>query len=472
MLLTAFPQLSGKAFFARAEKFFHSRAYIVLVAALMVLSETLGGEPMIFYLYFALGAGALLLTEDTAGILPIACCSYMTISPRNNPVRHTGTVFTQPAFMIQLAVLLSVSVALILIKVIMLGIAGKLNVGFPRLLPGLVLLGAAYMLGGLTDSYEARSAFFGFVQFCVLAFFYTLFLTTDCFSKLPKDVLFFLFSAIGAGLLVEVAGMYVHGFLIAGAKFCRYYLFTGWGVYNNVACVLAMCIPAPCYFACVRRRSYLYVLLSTLFYLGVVFTQSRSGIFFGAVVYAGSVIYVLFSCEKRERKNVWILGALLAAGLVVFAAVFRVQLLALFRSLLAEGTDFNYRDTIYRRCWEAFLRSPVFGVGFYRTPGFSFEGLCSFMPPRAHDTYLQLLASCGIFGMIAYLIHRADTVVLFLRRPSLGRNAAALMVLALLLTSTLDCHFFNIGPVILYSTILAFVEAQRRKNRTELFVRI
>ncbi|MBP5242287.1 MAG: hypothetical protein J6Z36_01175 [Clostridia bacterium] len=51
-----------------------------------------------------------------------------------------------------------------------------------------------------------------------------------------------------------------------------------------------------------------------------------------------------------------------------------------------------------------------------------------------------------------------QTVILFVKKPTLAKTFIGLGVLALLLTSLLDCHFFNIGPGILYSVFLAFAE--------------
>lgn len=44
------------------------------------------------------------------------------------------------------------------------------------------------------------------------------------------------------------------------------------------------------------------------------------------------------------------------------------------------------------------------------------------------------------------------------RRPTPRKTFLGLCVLALLLTSFVDCHFFNFGPVIIYSALLLFIE--------------
>ena len=103
-------------------------------------------------------------------------------------------------------------------------------------------------------------------------------------------------------------------------------------------------------------------------------------------------------------------------------------------------------------------------MGFYETPGFTFDEFSHFMPPRAHDTYMQLLASCGLLGILAYGLHRLDTVVLYLQRPTHEKTFIALVVAALLLTSVVDCNFFNFGPGIIYGVLLAFAEGHSVKR--------
>ena len=38
-------------------------------------------------------------------------------------------------------------------------------------------------------------------------------------------------------------------------------LTTGWGMYNNIGCIIAMCIPASFYFASVKAKGWRFTLL-------------------------------------------------------------------------------------------------------------------------------------------------------------------------------------------------------------------
>ena len=121
------------------------------------------------------------------------------------------------------------------------------------------------------------------------------------------------------------------------------------------------------------------------------------------------------------------------------------------------------RFNIYKEGFKAFLKYPVFGQSFFPTDFVPYDfsildSFSSFFPPRWHNTIIQILSSCGIVGILAYLFHRFQTIKLFFKNRSLEKSFIFLSILVLLLTSMLDCHFFNIGPTLFYSMALAFSE--------------
>ncbi len=466
MLIQAFPRLKGSFLCTCLEDFFRSPAYLVLAVALMTVSEVLGFELEVYYTFLVLVLIGFLFCDDTIAGVPIACCGYMTLSPGNNPVKHPETTaFTDAAFLLQFIVILSLIGALVLAKWAAVLVEKGRNVPFPRLFGGLAGLGIAYMLGGLDlGGVQLRSALFGFAQFVSLALLYVFFITTLDFSRIRKSYIAGLFMAIGFGICIEIADMYTIDGVFQGLTVDRGSLYTGWGVYNNVACIMAMCMPAPAYFAATRRRGWPYTVVTAIFYLAVVFTQSRGGILFGTVMAFLCAFYILLACRREARQGHLVVGIVALASALVVLLFAREKVLDIFHSLVEAGANPSERDTIYVNCWNAFLRAPWFGVGFYETPGFTFDEFSHFMPPRAHDTYMQLLASCGLLGILAYGLHRLDTVVLYLQRPTHEKTFIALVVAALLLTSVVDCNFFNFGPGIIYGVLLAFAEGHSVKR--------
>lgn len=470
MLLQAFPGIRKVVAPLHLGEFFRSPMYCVLIVALMLISELFAVELAVFYCMLLLTAIGFLLTEETVCGLPVACCAYMTIALKNNPIKHPETtIFAQPVFMVQLFFIVGVLALLVVVKFAMYLIARDGRVPWPRLFGGLAVLGAAYVLGGACSShYSAGTALFGAGQFLSLSLLYVFFSCTVDFKTLPRFYLPALFTLIGCAMCAEIADMYIANHVFSAATVDRGLLYTGWGVYNNVACVMAMCISAPAYFAVKKQRwGWVFTALAALFYVATCFTQSRGGILFGTVVALCCAAYILIASGRYRRQHIAVCIFVVLAGLV-FMCICRDLFETIFRSVLDKGADPSYRDTLYARCWEAYLGCPYFGVGFYDTPGFTFvTGAYHFMPPRSHDTYIQLLASCGTLGLAAYLIHRADTLVLLLRRRSHEKVFVLFSIAALMLTSIVDCNFFNFGPGIIYSILLAYAEWEDRRTFAE-----
>lgn len=467
MLVQVFPKIKNCLPVRWLRGYFSSPLHFVLIGFLMALGELLAVELAVFWCDLFLGVLALLFADDTRAVVPIACCSYMTVAAKNNPIKASEegrkTIFHDPAFQIQLIFILVVSVILLIARLAMLLIEDPRRAGVPRLFAGFAVLGAAYMLGGAASShYSGRTVLFGFVQILSLAFFYLYFHFTIDWKTTPKWFLPALFLTIGMFVSVEVFGMYgCPGVFAADGSVERGALYTGWGTYNNVGCIMAMCIPAPCYFAVTRKHGWVYLFLSTYLLIATILTQSRGGMIFGAICYALCALWVLAASRGKERTyNFAVYMAVLAAFFLAFL-IFREKLNALFASIIKAGLDDSNRLEIWKNCWTVFRKNPLFGVGFYDTPGFGFEYNAdhgAFIPARAHNTYIQLMATGGIVLVCAYLFHRVQTLALLLKEPSPEKLFALFVVAALILTSIVDCHFFNIGPGILYGVALCFAE--------------
>lgn len=477
MFTQAFPRFEDSAFIKTIRWFYDSPCYPALIALLMACSELFGLELACFYVYLFFGIVGLFCCEDARCIVPIACCSYMTISAANNPGKATETIFTQSSFLLNFVFILGIAAVILIGRLVLSLIVAPPKRKVPRLAVGFLFLGLAYVLGGaFTADYSSRSVIFGLIQIVSLCVFYFYFYYTVDWQKAGKDYLPTVILAVGIGICMEIAAMYIHAGI--NSSFVRGMLYTGWGIYNNVGCIMAMCMPAAFYFGAKKKNGWLFSALGVVMFLFVLLTQSRGAWLFGSVVFLFCIAFVLIGAERKEKlKHVAVFLAVGAALLVLLIA-FREKLGTLFESMLNklfnEEGEFDPNDAgrfdIYKACWQTFLDNPYFGAGFYKTPGaLLYKGNMyalwnipeeSFMPARAHNTIFQLLATGGIFAIIAYLFHRIETLVLWFRRPTAGKIFVALSVSALLLTSLLDCHFFNFGPGLLYGILLVYAEGE------------
>lgn len=475
MLTEAFEKLQGVKFVGWVRRYLRSPWHPAVVATLMVLSELFSLELPVFYLYLLLGLLTVLFERDTLPLVPIFVCGYPTISAKNNPGKILDTDFSSPTFWIHFSIIIAVGSAVLLTRFISYMIYSPKRRYLPEMTFGYAAIFAAYVLGGaFSGFYGGRTAFFGLVQFIALAFGYFYFIYTVDWSNAPKHYVMAVFLALGAGVAVETLGMYSLPGVITEHGVNRALMFTGWGIYNNVGCVMAMCVPAPFYFAANRKEGWIFSMLGVAFLLAVLLTQSRTSMLFGSVIFTACAVIVLVKTRGFERwKHVIVYGAFLLVCAVCFF-VFREKILHLFRSLVNVGTNPFGRPYIWKECLKRFAEHPLFGVGFYETPGGLLHdgGIVDlapcppdvFLPPRAHNTYCQLLASGGLLAIVAYGVHRAETLTSFFLRPTTEKTFAALCIAALVLTSVLDCHFFNFGPGILYSVLLAFSEGENRRD--------
>lgn len=472
MLTAACPKLeqSKCTLFLRA--FFRSPAYPFLIAALMAVSELFSLELLVYFVYLFLGTLCVLFCEDLWGVFPIACCGYMTFSAENNPGWNPETtVFGKPLAQILLIFVLAAAAVLLGGRLVQTAILRN-GRGVPKLLLGFLALGLFYLLAGAFSGYYATdTVFYGALQILSLCGFYFLFYYTVDWENTDKRAVFWVFTAIGCGLMAEIAGMYLKSGILTSGVPSRTFLYTGWGIYNNVGGMMALCMPAPFYFS-LRSEKYGFAgtILGCLFFLFVALTQSRSAILCGGVVFLVCAAVVLVKTRGKQRVvNAVLFGALLI-GLAVAVLVLHDKVSSVFASLFEVGMNPNGRTVIYENCWKSFCGAPWFGKGFYHTPGavmskdgqmIFVDGSASaggFIPARAHNTVLQLLASGGIFALAAYLFHRLQTALLLFRRPTAEKTAIALCIASLLLASLLDCHFFNLGPGILYGCLLVAAE--------------
>ncbi len=471
MLADAFIKLRGNRAVNLIRTFIRSPWYLAMNVLLMVCAELFSLELPVFYIYFAVILLVFLFDEDMLGIMVLIPCHYFSISASNNPGKHVETLFSDPVQMTQLVILISVYAVLFtarLVSLLLLG--GKRKV--PSLTFGFLVLAVAFVAGGAASGYWGKRTFlFGLVEAISLSAVYFYFYFTVNWKKTPEHYGMMVFLALGAGLVLEIVGMYFMPDAVSGTTVNRNAFYTGWGIYNNVGCAMAICLPAPFYFAIKRKEGWIFSLLGIVYYLAVMLSQSRNAMLFGTLLFVVCVIVVLFRTKGWERwKNLIVYGAFALVALIA-SIVFRDRIAALFHAIGEIGFNDSARFDTYRACWKRFLEAPWFGSGFYHTPGTvlqpetgmwtTMDGALDstgFLPPRAHNTLFQILASGGVFLLIAYLFHRVQTGILFFRRLTTEKFFVFLCVGVLLLTSLLDCHLFNFGPGLVYSALLVFAE--------------
>lgn len=447
----------------KLNRFLAAPGYVLFIMLLALLSNTLGLELVVYSIYILLFVYVCLCGEDLLPLMPIVICFYIAPSVNNNPGRNETSVFYPEHGGIYLLCIAGIGCGALIFRLIR--DRKSFFRGKNKLLSGMLLLTASYLLAGIGSNGYAdnapKSILFGALNGAAILIPYFVFSGGVRWEKARKDYLAWTGFGVGCALLCQILWIYTTGNVIVDGVIQRQAIYTGWGMYNNIGALLAMMIPFPFYLATRYRKGWIGTLAGSLFIIGVLLTCSRGSILCGVGIYFLCVVLMLYYANNRRANALALI--LFAGGFSVLLTVFSRPLLNLFSSLLDRGLDPSNRDIIYKDGMLLFSKYPIFGGSFFSTEyspwGWStVEIFTNILPPRWHNTLVQLLASCGIVGLGTYLVHRVQSALLFTRDRKPEKIFVAASLLVLLACSLFDCHFFNIGPVLFYSMALAYAE--------------
>ena len=462
-------------------QFLYSPFVIVLWGVLTFLAFAFSKELLFYGFVVAYALYVIAFCEDLSPIMPLFLLCYVTPSASNNPGKSEDGLFygTTGAIILGFAAIVIVALGI--------RITCDKNIGWrkfftmPRmLLGGILALGAVYLLSGIgSENYFAeaqRNLTFASIQFASVFFLYFLFSATVDWKKF--DVSYFAWSGLVAGLVVvaQVIWIYLTQDIWVSEAVNRDLIYTGWGSNNNMGAMITTALPFAFYLAQKKKHNAIYLILALVLAVGVVFSCSRASALLAVPVAILSYLYAFV--KTKNKREYAITSALLVALLAIAAMLFWDRATVIFERVpsIIDHVDgdlvFNHsgRFEIYRQGIEIFLKNPVLGDGFYfgghEFAEFSIvDRFSSFFPPRMHNTIIQMLASCGIVGLLAYMFHRGQTIWVLVKRWSAENAYLSLYLFSLLGMSMLDCHFFNVGPTLFYSMALAVAEFGQNRRR-------
>ena len=451
----------------RINAFFLTPFYFLLLCALTVISSVFSAELVVYTCFILIAVYISFCGKDYLPLVPIVVCSYIAPSVGNNPGKNPNSIFFPESGGIYLLCLAGLFVISLILRLCLDPQIGRkaFFVGKRKLMTGMLILGGGYLLAGAFSGHYfdkgMSNLVFALLQFIAVFLLYYIFCGVIKWDEVPKDYLAWTGLCIGFSILFQLAHIYVAHNVIVDGEIQRIRIYSGWGIYNNMGALLAMMIPFAFQMACLHKRSWIYHLCALAFLAGVLLTCSRSAILVSLVIYALSYGVLIYK-DLHTKKGI-LLDVIVAVAIAAAFLLFHDELYHLFRELLDRGFTPSNRFEVYEEGIKQFLKHPIFGGSFYPTDYDLFDfsevaAFSSFFPPRWHNTIVQLLASCGVVGLLAYGYHRVDTARMLWKNRTVGTALIALSILALLGTSMLDCHFFNVGPTLFYSMILAFAE--------------
>ena len=443
----------------RISRFLHTPYYIIAVAVLSLAAHLLSAELAAYGVFAIVSVYMGLYEQNLLPATPFFLFCYILPSAANNPGRNEASVFSGP-WVVIIGIGLIGSLLLFVIR----NWRRFVSVRY-RLLPGMLVLCGAYLLSGIgSAAYPAflkQNLLYCFLQCTCLVLPYLLLCGGVQWENVRKNYLSWIGVCGGFLILLQLGWCYLTGQVLADGAIVRTRIYTGWGMYNNLGAMLAMLLPFAFSLGLSYKKDWLGLLTGSLFLGGIFLTCSRASILAGGFIFL--ICLILLVRYSTNRKALLLLLSLLALFFLAGCIVMREKLLQLFSDLIRRGLDPTTRDEIYAEGLQLFKEAPIFGNSFF-SPGYvpwdfsTVDSFSALIPPRWCNTVIQLLVSAGAVGMAAYLVHRMDTVVFFLKRRSRENSFIVCSMIVLLITSLLDCHFFNLGPVLFYSASLAFAE--------------
>lgn len=450
--------------------FFASRWYIFMVSVLVILGHStlykegmmlLGGyQELIFGGVILLLAcvGCYVCTDLRFLMMPFMSLIFLVTLEHSPNVPNYSRFYLEP-----LPLMLILFFAVLLFFSIGWFVFQNRHLAKPIAWRGKAFFSMAIFCGGLflnglfTRYYTIADTLYPISFLLSMLGVYALFAAFVRFDEETTE--YFMTCLLSVGLII--CAELLLGYLAGGIRFdengdvVKESVMLGWGIWTAIGGMLVFLMPVSFYFAHSHRRGWIYFLIGMLEYFCILLSQSRGALLFGTGILMLCLGILVTHGENRRINRVFV-GCIAVVG-ILFGCLFWDRLSSVLRNYLRYGLDDNGRFEKWRVGWNYFLENPIFGSGFY-TP-FDYGGWQKDVYPYLyHNTPIQLLSSCGIVGMAAYLYHRYCTIWVALKQTNICKIFLGLSVLGLVSFSLLDVLFFNTYPTILYSLMLLFME--------------
>ncbi len=465
--------VSDLPLFQKISSFLDGYCYPVVYAALMFICSLFGLEFLSYAVTTAIVVYVCLFAKDTRAIIPPAVLVVYSMSWQHTPQPPYRSQFlNSTAFLAVVAVLGACIVSAMILRLLLFRKKGNLF-RFPSMGIGIALLCAAFLTNGVFSSeFVAKDILLGLLiafSFGALYFFFSATLNRSFNYGLYFACVLALASAV---IFLQVVKLLVFGHYTpdghlsvfdANGSINKDLMITGWGMSNNVGGMLAMFLPTQLYLAAKFRRGYLFYIFAFFQFGAICVTLSRSSLLVGGVMLLAGVV-LLSIVKTPNRKFFRIFNIFVLVCGVLFCILFWEKIVQVFYVIFERGFDDSDRFEIWKNGLLNFLKDPLFGVGFYAPFYVDVNIENWFFPDMYHNIFIQILASCGLFGIFVYVYHLSQVLNLAVRRQTAERIFFFAIFLMLSGTSMLDNHLFHVFPALVYSMVICLWEKDVEKE--------
>ena len=450
--------------------FFMSKWYPIWVAFSVLIGRVTCLEVYFAMLDFILVSVALLVCDSIRPVLPNLITFLYRIPLEHSPGAPLySTYYSETklgAFWV-LAAVFFVALALFYIKnKVFVGV----NILKTPLFISLSLFSLSFLTAGMFSGNKMKEDW-GFALLEIFVFFIVYLILYYGLRRENADELIGYFTYICAMCAIVLSLEVLDVFLrvegaMSGGVINKDYVNFGWGISNTCGSALSVLAPI-CVLGAMRSKRFCapYYAVATLAIVATYFTLARASVLVGTI---GFVLCMIISCCAGKNKK----GCRISAIVVVLLTAL---VLIVFKDLLSETfvhySNKGFSDSGRRNIWEYFLNAfkeaPIFGNGFfYFTYGLK---LSAFTPALAHNTFVQLLASMGVFGFAAYVFYRVCTFFPFLKHFTIEKFMLMISGGFLVFESLIDNFIFWFNPTFVYNIciLLAIMHCEQAGAKKE-----
>ena len=227
--------------------------------------------------------------------------------------------------------------------------------------------------------------------------------------------------------------------------------YTGWGNFNTVGAMTLIAIPLCCYII-VRTGKYAAMSVVILFMIITDMLCGSDGSL-GIIVFSLPflVVFVFLNLKKCDRKHFISCVAVTVFILCTIGIIIVIKVgFSEIMSYVTGRTDAHGRFSLYKRALELFKSNPIVGIG----QGYADESTEYLPTYNVHSTVLHVMATMGIFGVIAYFIYFLFRFKILLGGTTPFNAFAYLSFIAFEAYGLIDMCEFIVIPLMSFITIV------------------
>lgn len=238
---------------------------------------------------------------------------------------------------------------------------------------------------------------------------------------------------------------------------------------NNISTFLMLAMPFAA-FKAIKKPSNIF--LALIFYLCILLSGSRGGLIFGGLELV-MTISILIGIDKKHR---WTFIAI-AMGIILslvfyfqdFYGFFSETINRLIMGLMGiSGSEKEVRLKLFARAFEDFNSNPIFGTGLAYMGNRDVHPSKEFALCWYHCEPLQIMASLGTLGIVAFAIQIMWRFYIFLKKKTVFNLTILVSYVGLEMMSLVNPGMFCPIPYLFMVTMyLALVEMINKTDATK-----